>query len=99
SYAWLLKNYRGWPGETALRQTAERAIDYTTPAADVVSYFRIVPPLTATGHARYAFALYNMRQTEQANSEAREAWRSGVLQRGDEDRLLSLFYAALSPTD
>src|SRR3712207_967012 len=60
SYANFLTRYRGWPGETSLRKTAERAISPTSSASEVVSYFRVHPALTAVGHARHAFALHSL---------------------------------------
>jgi soluble lytic murein transglycosylase len=100
SYASFLTSYRGWPGETSMRKTAERAIDPNNMrAADVVSYFRVMPPLTGVGQARYAFALNATGQTEAARNAAREAWQSGVLPQSDIDRLLALFGSSLTMDD
>ena len=100
SYASFLKSYRGWPGESAMRRTAERAIDpNATAPGEVTSYFRIHPALTATGHARHAFALLAEGNVEPARAASRQAWQGGVLPREDEDRLLRLFGAALTPQD
>ena len=100
SYASFLKSYRGWPGETAMRKTAERAIDpNATSPAEVTSYFRVHPALTPVGHARHAFALLAEGNVEQARSAARQAWQGGVLPQQDEIRLLSSFGAALTPVD
>ena len=100
SYASFLTSYRGWPGETAMRKTAERAIDPNgTSSGEVIAYFRVHPPLTPTGHARHAFALIASGQVEEARRAARSAWTGGVLPRTDEDRLLGLFGAALTPAD
>lgn len=100
SYASFLKSYRGWPGESAMRRTAERAIDpNATSPGEVTSYFRVHPALTPTGHARHAFALLAEGNVEPARAAARQAWQGGVLPRDDEDRLLRLFGAALTPQD
>ena len=100
SYASFLKSYRGWPGETALRKTAEQAIDPAgTPAGEITSYFRVHPALTPVGHARHAFALLAEGKVEDARAAARKAWQGGVLPREDEERLLGLFGAALTPDD
>jgi soluble lytic murein transglycosylase len=100
SYASFLTRYRGWPGETGLRKSAERAIDPSTSSpGEVIAYFRTFPPLTPTGRARHAFALLSSGQPDAAREAARDAWRSGALQRADEDRLLSLFGGALGPAD
>ena len=99
TYSTFLLRYRGWPGETGFRKNAEGAIDAFTPAQEVVNYFNQLPPLTATGRARYAFALYSLGQTDAARDQARQAWRSGLLAPSDENRLLSLFSTALTATD
>lgn len=100
SYASFLMSHRGWPGETGMRKTAERAINPNAMnAGEVVAYFRVMPALTGVGHARNAFALYATGQQDLARSAARQAWYSGVLPQGDEDRLLALFGASFSLAD
>jgi soluble lytic murein transglycosylase len=100
SYASFLASYRGWPGETGMRKTAERAIDPNgTRAGDVTSYFRLMPPLTATGHARHAFALMAEGNVQAARDAARQAWYGGVLPITDESRLLSQFGSTFTPQD
>lgn len=100
SYASFLSSYRGWPGETAMRKTAERAIDpMTTSPSEIVSYFRIHPPLTALGHARHAFALQALGRIDEARQAARQAWHGGVMPRSDEDRLIGLFSSAFTTLD
>jgi soluble lytic murein transglycosylase len=100
SYASFLTRYRGWPGETGLRKTAERAInpDAMRPG-EVTSYFRVHPALTATGHARHAFALQAEGNPAAAAEATRKAWHAGVLPRQDEDRLLASFSSSLTPQD
>jgi soluble lytic murein transglycosylase len=98
SYASFLANYRGWPGETALRRAAEKAADGGSPT-EVLAFFRNFPPLTPTGHAKHAFALLASGRADEAQAAARKAWTGGVLPRPDEDRLLSLFGARLGPAD
>jgi soluble lytic murein transglycosylase len=100
SYASFLTSHRGWPGEASLRRTAERAINpETTNPSEVVSYFRILPPTTNVGHARHAFALLASGDVAGAREAARRAWAGGVLPQPDEERLLSLFGAALTQQD
>jgi soluble lytic murein transglycosylase len=100
SYASFLTSYRGWPGETAMRKTAERAInpDSMSPG-EVTAYFQARPALTPVGHARHAFALLAQGNVEQARMAARQAWHGGVLPGTDETRLLAQFGAALTPQD
>jgi soluble lytic murein transglycosylase len=100
SYASFLHSHRGWPGETAMRRTAERQADPgTTSASEVMRFFREFPPLTPTGKARFAFALHASGQVDQARAMARDAWTSGVLNVNDEARLLATFGGALTPAD
>lgn len=99
SYASFLTSYRGWPGEDAMRRTAERAINDSTAPRDVVYFFRNMPPTTAVGHARHALALQAVGQTNEAREAARRAWHAGVLPRDVEDRLLAFFSASLGPAD
>ncbi len=48
----------GWPGETRLRRIAEQAIDINSYApAQSLAFFDRYPPLTTSGHVRYALAL------------------------------------------
>ncbi|MGE5722364.1 MAG: lytic transglycosylase domain-containing protein [Sphingomonadales bacterium] len=100
SYSSFLTQYRGWPGEAAMRKTAERSIDpATTPAANVLYFFQQLPPTTATGQARYAFALYASGQVDAARAAAQQAWRMGSLPLPDEQRLVGLFSSSLQPAD
>jgi soluble lytic murein transglycosylase len=99
SYASFLTSYRGWPGEAAMRRNAEKAITDSTPASEVLSFFRLLPPTGATGQAKLAFALLASGQPDAARDAARAAWTGGVLAQADESRLLSLFGAALTPQD
>lgn len=97
SYASFLLSHRGWPGETAMRRTAERRDDASSP--DAIRFFTAFPPLTPAGHARYAFALLAGGRSDDARREAREAWTGGVLPLPDEQRLLGAFGGALTPAD
>ncbi len=99
SYASFLTRYRGWPGEGAMRRSAEQALDLTSSHAETLSYFQAFPPLTAGGHAYHAFALQAAGRAEEAREAARRAWHGGVMPRIAEDRLLSLFSASLGPVD
>ena len=58
SYASFLVAHPGWPGEAAMRRSAERVLlpDQVSPSR-VIAFFDKYPPLTNTGQARYAEAL------------------------------------------
>jgi soluble lytic murein transglycosylase len=100
AYASFLLTHRGWPGEAGLRKSAEKAIDPASSSpAQVVSFFRTLPPTTPTGQARLAWALQASGQPQDAAEAARKAWGMGVLSTEDESRLLTLFPGALTPAD
>ena len=100
SYASFLLGHRGWPGEAAMRRSAERQVDPASASPnEVIRFFEAFPPLTPAGHARYAFALQAVGRSEQARSAARSAWLAGVLPAADEQRLLGAFASSFTPQD
>ncbi len=100
SYASFLIAHPGWPGEAALRRSAERAMRAGTESpALVISFFRRHPPSTAQGHLRFAEALAAQGQRQEALLSARRAWTSGPLPADEEARLIAAFSDALSPSD
>lgn len=99
SYASFLMSHRGWPGETAMRRTAEKASSEGGAAYAVIGYFNAFPPLTPAGHARLAFALSASGRGDEALEAARKAWTGGVLPATDEARILSQFGGRLSSAD
>jgi soluble lytic murein transglycosylase len=100
SYASFLARNRGWPGEDGMRRSAERrlAVEAVSPG-EVTRYFAALPPLTATGHAQYAFALQASGQAEQARAEAKLAWIGGSLNPTEEQRIIAGFPGALVAAD
>ncbi|MCJ8159320.1 lytic transglycosylase domain-containing protein [Sphingomonas sp. LaA6.9] len=100
SYASFLMANPGWPGESAMRKTAEGRIDPTRDSPQqVTAYFARQPALTATGDARNAVALAALGKQDEARAAARRAWLGGALPPEDEARILGTFSAALSPAD
>jgi soluble lytic murein transglycosylase len=99
SYASFLINHRGWPGEAGLRKSAEKAAAPDSAPSQVVGFFRIFPPLTATGQARFALALQATGQADEAREAARKAWTTAGVGEADEARLLTAFSGALTPDD
>jgi soluble lytic murein transglycosylase len=92
AYASFLSRNRGWPGETALRRTAERRLSLEpVPPGDVVRFFSETPPATAGGFAQLALALQASGRRDEALTTARRAWVSGVMPQPDEQRLLAAF--------
>jgi len=99
-YSSFLIEHPGWPGETAMRRAAEKAINVASYSpSEVVRFFTALPPLTNTGQARYAEALFAMGQPDRARDAARKAWTGGVLSAEDEARLLGRFGSVLTPVE
>ncbi|QNQ11322.1 lytic transglycosylase domain-containing protein [Sphingomonas alpina] len=100
SYARFLIAHPGWPGENALRRTAERSMETGNwSPATAVAFFRRHPPLTGTGKTRFAEALALTGARDEAQFAARKAWVSGPLSVTDEAKLISGFAGALRPED
>ncbi|HET9638801.1 MAG TPA: lytic transglycosylase domain-containing protein [Allosphingosinicella sp.] len=99
AYASFLMSHRGWPGETAMRRTAEKANSDSGAAYEVVGFFSAFPPLTPAGHARHAFALQASGRVSEALEAARRAWTGGVLPPTDEARILGQFGGRLTGAD
>ena len=100
SYAAFLARHRGWPGEAAMRRSAERrlSLEPSSPA-EVVRFFSLFPPLTPGGHAQHAFALQASGGADEARAAARRAWTGGVLPLNDEQRLVGAFGGTFGPQD
>ncbi|HYD37452.1 MAG TPA: lytic transglycosylase domain-containing protein [Allosphingosinicella sp.] len=99
AYASFLMSHRGWPGETAMRRTAEKANAEGGAAYEVIGFFTAFPPLTPAGHARLAFALAASGRGDEALEAARKAWTGGVLPPADEAGILGRFGPRLTSAD
>lgn len=99
-YSAFLRAHRGWPGETALRRAAERALtpDTVSPAT-VVAHFRLLEPLSNSAALRFAEALWATGRHAEAEAMARKAWTGGTLTPADETLLLTKFGGVLRPED
>jgi soluble lytic murein transglycosylase len=100
SYASFLVAHPGWPGEQAMRRSAERALapGQVSPGR-IIAFFDKFPPLTNTGQARYAEALQAVGRPSEAITAARKAWTSGSLSMVDEDLILARFGANFTTAD
>lgn len=100
SYANFLVANPGWPGEATLRKLAEKNLQSVGESpAQIITYFRKYPPLTSTGHYRFAIALAANGGSEESKQAARLAWTGGGLSPADETELLARFSSALSVND
>jgi soluble lytic murein transglycosylase len=98
----FIANNPGWPGLQTIQRRAEEALDesvtVTVPSA-LVAWFSEHPPLTPGGKAAYARALKSVGNAAEATRVARDAWRSGTFDRGNERAFLDVFAADLRPED
>ncbi len=100
AYANFILANPGWPGEDRMRRLAESQADPSGyNAAQTLAFFSRFPPTTATGEARYAYALASANRNGDARDAARRAWVGGSLAVADEQRLLSMFAGAFTPED
>ncbi|AGH51322.1 lytic transglycosylase subunit [Sphingomonas sp. MM-1] len=99
-YASFLIAFPGWPGESAMRRTAERQLE-TLPGApaDVARFFDRFPPLTNSGRLRQAEALAAIGRSADAVAAARAAWTGGSLSDAEEQRLIARFGGQLTQAD
>jgi len=100
SYARFLVPHPGWPGEAAIRKSAERALraDAEEPQL-VAAYFARFAPLTATSALRQAEALDAIGRRDEARIAAKRAWTMGALSPVDESRLVTRWPGLLSSAD
>ena len=98
-YARFLNANPGWPGETAMRRAAEKAMVPGENALTVLAFFRNDLPETGNGFARLAEAYAATGKQAEAGAAARDAMASADLSLADEQRIGSRFWNSLSPTD
>ena len=98
-YARFLNANPGWPGDSALRRTAEKAMRPGENANTVLAFFRTDEPQTGNGWARLAEASLASGRQAEALAAARGAWVSSDLSAYDEQLLFSRFGSQLTPQD
>lgn len=100
TYSNFLLRHRGWPGQDAMRRSAERQINPgISQASEVVRFFAAFPPLTATGHAYNALALRAQGRPQEALDAAKRAWAAGAMAEELEQRMLGTFGPQLTAAD
>jgi soluble lytic murein transglycosylase len=100
SYATFLVGHRGWPGEAAMRRTAEQKLARETVSPhEVLRFFDALPPTSANGHAQQALALLATGRADEARAAARRGWTAGAMTAETEQRLLAQFGGAFTPED
>jgi soluble lytic murein transglycosylase len=98
-YAYFLLNNPGWPGESGLRKSAEKAMRPGEDAATVAAFFRTTAPTTANGFTRFAEALAAQGRQVEALAAARSAWSAAGLAAGDETALWARFGSSFTTLD
>jgi soluble lytic murein transglycosylase len=99
SYAQFLNYNEDWPGEAAMRAKAEKAMRAGENPALVLGFYRLEPPKTGNGWARYSDALASTGRTVDALNAAKHAWASGDLNAADETSILARFGGSLTARD
>ena len=98
-YARFLNSNPGWPGESGIRRSAEKAMRPGENANTVLAFYRTEEPQSGSGWARLAEAYLSTGKAAEALAAARGAWTSGDLSAYDEQLLFSRFGSQLTAAD
>ncbi len=99
SYATFLAAFPGFPGESGLRKSAERAMRPGESAYQVIGFYNADKPRSGNGWARLAEAYAQTGRQSDALDAARAALGSSDLSAVDEASLMGRFAAQLTPAD
>jgi len=98
-YARFVNTNPGWPGESGIRRSAEKAMRPGENAVTVLAFYRSTEPRSGSGWARLADAYAATGKTVEALAAARGAWISGDLSQYDEQLIFSRFGSQLTVED
>jgi len=98
-YARFVNANPGWPNETGIRRSAEKAMRPGESAVAVLAFFRSTEPQSGNGWARLADAYAATGKTAEALAAARGAWVSSDLSQYDEQLIFSRFGSQLTTED
>jgi len=98
-YARFVNANPGWPGESGIRRSAEKAMRPGENANTVLAFFRSTEPLSGNGWARLAEANLTLGRTAEALAAAKGAWLSSDLSQYDEQTIFSRFGGQLTAAD
>ncbi|MFC7537073.1 lytic transglycosylase domain-containing protein [Sphingomonas sp. GCM10030256] len=98
-YARFINANPDWPGESAMRRNAERAMRPGEDPATVLYFFRTEQPTTATGFARLAESLSASGRPAEALQAAKSAWGAPGLSPTDEYALYQRFGSSFTAAD
>ena len=98
-YARFLNANPNWPGESAMRRTAEKQMRPGEQPNAVLTFFRTEEPTTGNGWARLAESNLSLGRSAEALAAARAAWVAGDLTQYDEQLIFSRFGSQLTAAD
>ena len=98
-YARFLVVNPGWPGDTAMRRWAEKAMRPGENPATVLAFFADKQPTSGNGYARLADAYAAGGRMTEALAAAREAWASGDLSEADEQAIWARYGGSFTRAD
>lgn len=73
-----------WPGIYGLRLKAEKLVDETLPARDIVAWFDDYKPVTAAGTDKYLQAILKTGNVDKARAYLSDWWATASLSRDDQ---------------
>jgi len=89
----------GWPGESGLRRSAEKAMRPGENANTVLAFYRSTEPLSGNGWARLAESSLTLGRATEALAAAKGAWPSSDLSQYDEQSLFAKFGSQLTAAE
>jgi soluble lytic murein transglycosylase len=98
-YARFVNANPGWPSESGIRRSAEKAMRPGENASTVFAFFRSTEPQSGNGWARLAEADLTLGRQAEALAAAKGAWVSGDLSQYDEQLIFSRFGSQLTADD
>jgi soluble lytic murein transglycosylase len=98
-YARFLIYNPAWPGEAAMRRTAEARMTTAEAPATVLSFFAREKPQTGSGWAQLALALLAHARQAEALQAARQAWSSADLGADQETAIYARFGGSFNALD
>ena len=98
-YARFVSSNPGWPGESGIRRSAEKAMRPGENPVTVLAFYRASEPQSGNGWARLADAYAATGKAVEALAAARGAWTSGDLSQHDEQLIFSRFGRQLTADD
>lgn len=87
----FIKANPDWPRLSAIRNKAERAIDFENNDKSLLAWFEAYPPRTIEGATAYAEALYRGGLRDEAAEVAQRAWIRFNMKQSDERAFLARF--------